>query len=111
MENPAPNPKVIRLGGFEIDLEAGELRMSGVRLKLQDRPFQVLTILLDRPGKVETRKGLRAKGRGIQIRLLTSSFASTRPSTRFAREMLIVAVHRTQDRRKGFSLRVSNHLL
>jgi Tol biopolymer transport system component/DNA-binding winged helix-turn-helix (wHTH) protein len=50
---------VIRFGVFEADLGSGELRRSGLRLKLQDRPFQILAALLARPGEVVTRDELR----------------------------------------------------
>jgi TolB-like protein/DNA-binding winged helix-turn-helix (wHTH) protein len=61
MENPGPAPKAIRFGVFEIDPQAGELRKSGVRLKLQDQPFQLLMTLLDKPGTLVTREELRKK--------------------------------------------------
>ncbi len=61
MENPGPSPKAMRFGVFEIDLQAGELRKSGVKLKLQDQPFQVLMSLLEKPGTVVTREELRKK--------------------------------------------------
>jgi len=38
---------------------AGELRKQGVRIKLQDQPFQILAMLLEHPGKVVTRDELR----------------------------------------------------
>ncbi len=50
---------VLRFGVFEVDLRAGELRKQGVRIKLQEQPFQVLTVLLQRPGEVVTREELR----------------------------------------------------
>ena len=40
----------VRFGIFEADLQAGELRRSGVKVKLQEQPFQVLAALLERPG-------------------------------------------------------------
>src|SRR6267378_3728314 len=40
----------IRFGVFEVDLRAGELRKQGVKIKLQDQPFQLLQILLERRG-------------------------------------------------------------
>lgn len=46
-------------GTFEVDLRAGELRKQGKRIKLQDQPFQVLSVLLQRPGDVVTREELR----------------------------------------------------
>ena len=51
--------KTLRFGVFEVDLRAGELRKQGVRIKLQEQPFHVLTVLLQRPGQVVTREELR----------------------------------------------------
>jgi len=48
----------VRFGVFEVDLCKGELRKSGVKLKLGGQPLQVLTILLERPGEVVTREEL-----------------------------------------------------
>jgi cholera toxin transcriptional activator len=53
--------KVYRFGVFEADAGTGELRKSGVRMRLQDQPFQVLVVLLERPGEVVTREDLRQK--------------------------------------------------
>ncbi|HVO62097.1 MAG TPA: winged helix-turn-helix domain-containing protein [Terriglobales bacterium] len=50
-----------RFGMFEADTATGELRKGGVRLRLQDQPFQVLIWLLERPGEVLTREELRQK--------------------------------------------------
>jgi len=55
------SPAVLRFGTFEVDLCAGELRKQGVRIKLQEQPFHVLTALLLHPGKVVTREELRAQ--------------------------------------------------
>jgi DNA-binding winged helix-turn-helix (wHTH) protein len=54
-------PKVVRFGIFEVDLRAGELRKSGLKLKLSGQPFQVLTILLEHPGEVVTREELQQR--------------------------------------------------
>jgi len=54
-------PSVIRFGSFEADLRSGELRKSGIRLKIQDRPFQILSILLEQPGQVVTREQLQKR--------------------------------------------------
>jgi eukaryotic-like serine/threonine-protein kinase len=51
----------IRFGIFEVDLQAGELRRQGFRVKLQEQPFQVLLLLLDRPGEAVTREDLQRK--------------------------------------------------
>lgn len=50
---------VVRFATYEVDLERGELRKNGLKVRLQDQPFQVLVILLKNPGKVVTREELR----------------------------------------------------
>jgi DNA-binding winged helix-turn-helix (wHTH) protein/tetratricopeptide (TPR) repeat protein len=55
------NRRLIRFGIFEADLSAGELRKGGSRIRLQEQPFQILTMMLERPGQVITREELRAK--------------------------------------------------
>jgi DNA-binding winged helix-turn-helix (wHTH) protein/tetratricopeptide (TPR) repeat protein len=57
----ARSPAILRFGVFEVDVRAGELRKQGVRIKLQEQPFQVLTILLQRPGDFVTREELRSR--------------------------------------------------
>ena len=52
---------ILRFGTFEVDLRAGELRKQGTRIKLQDQPFQVLAVLLQRPEDVVTREELRSQ--------------------------------------------------
>jgi TolB-like protein/DNA-binding winged helix-turn-helix (wHTH) protein/Tfp pilus assembly protein PilF len=53
--------RIVRFGVFEADLKACELRKHGFRLKLAEQPFQVLALLLERPGEVVTREELRAR--------------------------------------------------
>lgn len=55
------NTGVIRFGPFEADLHTRELRKQGLRIKLQLQPFQVLAMLLERPGELVTREEIRAK--------------------------------------------------
>src|SRR6266481_6257858 len=50
---------ILRFGVFEVEVRSGELRKQGVRIKLQEQPFHVLTVLLQRPGAVVTREELR----------------------------------------------------
>jgi DNA-binding winged helix-turn-helix (wHTH) protein len=50
-----------RFGAFEVDLRSGELRKHGIRLKLQEQPFKILALLLERPGDIVTREELRQK--------------------------------------------------
>src|SRR6266404_6255027 len=50
---------LVSFGSFEADLRAGELRRNGSKVRLQEQPFQVLTVLLERPGEIVTREELR----------------------------------------------------
>jgi TolB-like protein/Tfp pilus assembly protein PilF len=50
---------VVRFGPFELDLRARELRSGAARVRLQDQPFEILRLLLERPGEVVTRAELR----------------------------------------------------
>jgi len=52
-------PHQVRFGEFQLDLETGELQSNRHRLILQDQPFQVLTILLQHPGRLVTREELK----------------------------------------------------
>jgi len=54
-------PRIVRFGTFEVDVPTGELRKNGIKLKLQEQPFQVLCILLEHPGQVVTREELRSR--------------------------------------------------
>jgi len=49
----------LKFGVFEVDLTSGDLRKSGIRIKLQTQPFKLLAILLSQPGEVVTRDELR----------------------------------------------------
>src|SRR5207248_1898329 len=51
----------LRFGVFELDPRAGELRKHGLRVRLQEQPFQVLAMLLEHPGEVLTREELQKK--------------------------------------------------
>ena len=51
----------VRFGVFEVDLVSGEIRKAGVKLKLGGQPFQVLAILLERPGDIFTREELQKR--------------------------------------------------
>lgn len=53
--------RMIRFGHFEVDQRAGELRRNGVRVKLQEQPFQILALLLERSGEVVTREELQGR--------------------------------------------------
>jgi DNA-binding winged helix-turn-helix (wHTH) protein len=53
--------RVVRFATFEVDLRSGEVRKGGVKLKLSGQPFQVLAILLERPGEVVTREELQKR--------------------------------------------------
>jgi DNA-binding winged helix-turn-helix (wHTH) protein/Tol biopolymer transport system component len=52
---------MVRFGDFEVDLHSGELRKSGILLKLQEQPFKILQILLEHHGDLVTREELRSR--------------------------------------------------
>ena len=51
----------IRFGPFELDPQARELRKNGIRVKLENQPFDILAALLERPGDLVTRSELQAR--------------------------------------------------
>jgi DNA-binding winged helix-turn-helix (wHTH) protein len=53
--------RLVRFGVFEVDLKVCELRKQGLKIKLQEKPFQVLSLLLERPGEVITREELQKR--------------------------------------------------
>jgi cholera toxin transcriptional activator len=57
----SPAGRIVRFGVFEMDLAAGELRKSGRRIRLQEQPFQMLALLLERPGALVSREEVRQK--------------------------------------------------
>lgn len=61
MADTARSTLIFRFGIFEADLKSGELRKNGAKIRLQEQPFQVLAMLLERPGDVVTREELREK--------------------------------------------------
>jgi TolB-like protein/DNA-binding winged helix-turn-helix (wHTH) protein/Tfp pilus assembly protein PilF len=85
----------IRTGLFKIDLEAGELYKSGRRVALQEQPFRVLTLLLQRHGELVTRQDLQTQlwpadtyvgfdeGLNTAIRKLRTAFGDSAENPRF----------------------------
>src|SRR6478752_3418748 len=53
--------RILRFGSFEANLQAGELRKQGLKVRLQDQPFQILAMLLERPGELVTRQEIHQK--------------------------------------------------
>ena len=58
---PNYESRVVRFSVFEVDLRAGELRRNGIKVKLQNQPFQILAMLLERHGEVVTREELHSR--------------------------------------------------
>ena len=61
MRQTDPPSAGLRFGVFEVDLQTGELTKRGLRLRLQEQPFRLLAILLEKPGELVTREELRAR--------------------------------------------------
>ena len=59
--NTAQDLRIVRFGPFEADLHTRELRKHGLKLKVQEQPFQVLAMLLARPGELVTREEIRSR--------------------------------------------------
>jgi TolB-like protein/DNA-binding winged helix-turn-helix (wHTH) protein/Flp pilus assembly protein TadD len=61
MQEAHPPAGRAHFGVFEVDLRSGELRKNGLRIKLQEQPFQVLAMLLERPRGLVTRDELHKR--------------------------------------------------
>lgn len=61
VDHPVQLPSVYRFGAFEVDLGSREVRKRGIRIRLQEKPFQLLAELLRRRGEVVTREELRKR--------------------------------------------------
>lgn len=61
MIRTANDRRWVQFGPYRVDLRAHELTKHGSRLKLQSRPFEILSMLLERPGDVVTREEIRAQ--------------------------------------------------
>jgi TolB-like protein/DNA-binding winged helix-turn-helix (wHTH) protein/Tfp pilus assembly protein PilF len=95
MNPPASSSRQVRTGLFEIDLASGQLHKNGRKLPLQEQPFRVLAILLERPGEVVTRQELQARlwpadtyvgfdeGLNTAIRKLRTAFGDSAGNPRF----------------------------
>lgn len=57
----ASTPFPIRFGAFQLDVRAGELLKNGRRVRLQEQPFEILQLLLERPGELVLREEIRQK--------------------------------------------------
>ena len=54
-------PVRVQLGGFELDLKAGELRKGTRKIRLQEQPFRILEMLVNSAGEVVTREEIRKR--------------------------------------------------
>jgi DNA-binding winged helix-turn-helix (wHTH) protein/TolB-like protein len=61
MPMPSTLPPLVRFANFEVDLRAGELRRGGSKVRLQEQPFLLLTVLLESAGEIVTREELRKR--------------------------------------------------
>ncbi len=52
---------IFQFGAFELDKHSGELRKQGVRIKVQEQPFQIVVLLLEHPGEIVDREQIRAR--------------------------------------------------
>ncbi len=95
MNPPASSSRLVRTGLFEIDLASGQVHKNGRKLPLQEQPFRVLAMLLERPGEVVTRQDLQTRlwpadtyvgfdeGLNTAIRKLRTAFGDSAGNPRF----------------------------
>jgi cholera toxin transcriptional activator len=123
---PQPAPRY-RFGVFEVDAATGELRRQGLRVKLNTQPFQVLLMLLDRPGQLLTREEISRElwpdgtfvdyehGVNSAVNRIREALGDTAASPRFLETLarrgyrFIAPVERV-DIRKGVSAGESNSI-
>ena len=68
MPDPTTLPHLVRFGIYEVNLRAGEVRRDGAKIKLQEQPFKVLAMLLERPPRVFSDLSHGARERGSDDR-------------------------------------------
>ena len=61
MEPPSPADTIVRFGVFQLDRQTRQLLKQGRRIPLQDKPFEILCALVERPGEILTREDLRRR--------------------------------------------------
>src|SRR4051812_11898294 len=61
MQLPLNGPTVVRFGLFQADLSTRSLLKNGASVRLQDQPFQILALLLERPGEIVAREDIRQR--------------------------------------------------
>ena len=95
MTTPTSSDRRVRAGLFEVDLNTGELHQSGRKVPLQEQPFRVLAMLLDRPGEIVKREDLQTRlwpadtyvgfdeGLNTAIRKLRMAFSDSAENPRF----------------------------
>jgi DNA-binding winged helix-turn-helix (wHTH) protein len=93
--HPTQPSRAVRCGIYEVDLHGGELRRSGLKVRLQDQPFSVLARLLSTPGELVTREELQAQlwgehsrvdaelGLNTAIKKLRAAFRDSADNPRF----------------------------
>src|SRR5262245_38346685 len=59
--SPEPRADRVRFGSFELHLRSRELQNGATRVRLQEQPFEILMMMLERPGDVVTRDELRQR--------------------------------------------------
>jgi DNA-binding winged helix-turn-helix (wHTH) protein len=61
MQDAIPIQGCVRFDAYEVNLRTGEVRKHGQKIRLAGRPFQILSMLLEQPGELLTRKDLQAR--------------------------------------------------
>lgn len=64
---PPPVRRFARFGSFEVDFGEHKLTKGGIRIRLQEQPFRILALLLERPGQLVTREEIRLQAWGQDL--------------------------------------------
>ena len=95
MAHDATPRRIVRFGVYELNCETGELRKGRLKIKLQDQPFQVLAMLVERPGELVTREELLSRlwpsdtfvdfdhGLNVAVKKLRQALGDTAENPRF----------------------------
>src|SRR3954470_13233119 len=61
MEDTTQGTSAVRFATFELDVRSRELRQGSSRIPLQDQPFEIIRLMLERPGDIVTREELQQR--------------------------------------------------
>ena len=102
--------RIARFGVFEVNLAAGELRKNGARIGLQEQPFQLLVLLLERAPDVISREEITSMmAGGEELEVLSHELAEFARTDAAAGAVLAEAAHEFEEEAEGLHDGHHNH--